>query len=394
MRVLISGAGVAGPACAYWFGAYGAEVTVVEVAPALRASGFAVDFRGPTHMSVLSAMGVLDELRSVATHSGAMAFVDESGRQVAELPVEFAGGDLEVYRRDLSRVLYERSAKRATYLFGDTITAMTERHDGVHVEFAHAPAATFDLVVGADGLHSTVRRLAFGPEQRYVKHLGYHIAGWGMRNTVGADATATQYGVPGRMASITADQREPGRATALTVFASAPAGAQTPAAQKELITRTFAGLGWHVPALLAGLAEADELYFDTISRVHVPEFSAGRAVLLGDAAWGVTLGGMGVGTGIVGAYVLAGEIATGGLEAGLAGYQQRMRAYAARWQRGASPGAFLAPRTPAGLWLRNRMFANRTVKWAMIRSTKTLATDAGLPDYPGRYATTANRNPS
>src|SRR5579875_196685 len=137
-RILISGAGVAGPALAYWLGRYGADTTVVEVAPGLRASGFAVDFRGPTHLGVLRKMGVLDELRGIQTHAGAMSCVDANDREIFRLPAEFAGGDIEVYRRDLSRVLYEHSAGRAEYLFGEAVTNLTQTDDGVQVEFARS----------------------------------------------------------------------------------------------------------------------------------------------------------------------------------------------------------------------------------------------------------------
>ena len=165
IRVLVSGAGIAGPALAYWLSEYGAEVTVVEIAPAPRKSGFAVDFRGPTHLGVLEKMGVLDELRRIQTHGGAMSTVAEDGREIFRLPEAFAGGDVEVLRRDLSRVIYERGADRAEYLFGDSITGLRQPSAGVHVDFGQAASRTFDLVVGADGLHSVVRGLAFGAER-------------------------------------------------------------------------------------------------------------------------------------------------------------------------------------------------------------------------------------
>jgi 2-polyprenyl-6-methoxyphenol hydroxylase-like FAD-dependent oxidoreductase len=385
LRVLISGAGVTGPALAYWLSRYGAETTVVEVAPALRTSGFAVDFRGPTHVGVLSRMGVLDELRAQQTHGGAMRWVDEHGRELFTLPAAFAGGDIEVRRQDLSRVLYERSAERTEYLFGESISGATETADGVRVEFAGAAPRTFDLLIGADGLHSGVRRLVFGPEERYVRHLGYYLAGWEMPNSLAVGTTPEHYNVPGRMASVAADQRSPDRAVAFVVFASPrlDAGWHDLDRQKSLITGSFAGLRWHVPHLLAGLQDAGELYFDSISRVRVPAWSSGRTALLGDAAWGVTLGGMGVGTGIVGAYVLAGELASAGGDhrAGFAAYEERMRPYAARWQRGASPGKFLAPASAPGLRLRNALLSTHLVQKMLIGSTASMATDVGLPQY-------------
>lgn len=141
---------------------------------------------------------------------------------------------------------------------------------------------------------------------------------------------------------------------------------------------------WHVPYLLGTLRDAPELYFDAICRVSVPRWSAGRVALLGDAAWGVTLGGMGVGASVVGAYVLAGELAASGGDqaAGFAAYERRMRGYAARWQTGANPGQFLAPPTATRLWLRNAMFRTRLVQRLLLASTKSLATDFDLPDYP------------
>jgi 2-polyprenyl-6-methoxyphenol hydroxylase-like FAD-dependent oxidoreductase len=188
------------------------------------------------------------------------------------------------------------------------------------------------------------------------------------------------------MASVRSDPADPGRALAFVVFAAPRIDHdwRDTARQKQIVTDAFADLGWHVPRLLGALRDAPEMYFDAICRVRVPGWSAGRVALLGDAAWGVTLGGMGAGTGVVGAYVLAGELARSGGDhlAGLAAYEQRMRGYAGRWQRGASPGQFLAPSTAMRLRLRNAMFASRLVQRLMVASTKSLATDADLPDYP------------
>ena len=385
LRVLISGAGVAGPALACWLTRYGATATVVEAAPALRTSGFAVDFRGPTHLSVLEKMGVLDDLRAVQTHAGAMSCVDRDDREIFRLPAEFAGGDLEVHRRDLSRILYEHSASDAEYLFGDTITNLTETAEGVEVDFARAASRTVDLVVGADGVHSGVRRIAFGPEADYVEHLGYYLASWDLPNDLGADETPRQYNEPGTMASYSADLRDPTRAGALFIFASPLLDYDWHDLdqQKKLVADAFAGQTWHVPRLLRSLRDADELYFDSICRVHVPDRCSGRVALLGDAGSGASLGAMGVGAGVVGAYVLAGELAVAGGDHRVAfpAYQQRLRAYSARWQRHASPGEFMAPSTATRLALRNAMFRRKFVRWLMVRGSTMLATDLDLPEY-------------
>jgi 2-polyprenyl-6-methoxyphenol hydroxylase-like FAD-dependent oxidoreductase len=384
-RILISGAGVAGPALACALSGYGAETTVVEIAPTLRTSGFTVDFRGPTHLRVLERLGVLDDLRRIETHGSAMASVDEHGREIFRLPPEFTGGDLEVYRPDLSRLLYERSAGSTEYLFGSAIRELDETGTGVRVEFTRGVPRTFDLVIGADGLHSAVRRLAFGPEARYVRHLGYYIAGWDLPNDVGAGSTSQQFAVPGRMAGVAADLRDPTHATALFIFASPALDLdwRDTDRQRKLIADTYAGLPWHVPHLLATLGDAAELYFDSISRVRMSPWHTGRIALLGDAAWGVTLGGMGVGTGVVGAYVLAGELAAahGDHRTAFPAYAHRIRGYAARWQRGSQPGRFLAPATAAGLWLRNAAFRRGPVRRMLVSGSTSLATDAGLPEY-------------
>ncbi|HJP75804.1 MAG TPA: FAD-dependent monooxygenase [Pseudonocardiaceae bacterium] len=385
LRVLISGAGVAGPALAYWLTRYGATVTVVEAMPALRTSGFAVDFRGSTHLGVLAKMGVLEDLRAVQTHGGAMVCVDIDDKEIFRLPAELFGGELEVRRRDLSQVLYEHSAEHAEYVFGDIITSLTDTQDGVHVEFARSAARTVDLVIGTDGLHSGVRRIAFGPETDYVEHLGYYLAGWDLPNDLGLDTTPRHYNEPGRLASVSADLRDPERAGAFVVFASPRLDYDWHDLdqQKKLVADAFAGMAWHVPHLIEHLRDAPELYFDSISRVSVPRWSKGRVALLGDAGHGVTLGGMGVGTGVVGAYVLAGELASAAGDHRLAftAYEQRLRGYADRWHRHASPGQFLAPSTAFRLGLRNAMFRRKLVQRLLVGSSKFVATKLELPDY-------------
>lgn len=288
LDVLISGAGIAGPALAWWLGAYGARTTVVEVAPALRTSGFRVDFRGPTQLGVLAEMGVLVEVRRHATGGGAMRWVDAQGREVFELPAEFAGGDVEIHRADLSRLLVERSRPQATYRFGDAVTGLEQRREGVEVTFRHGGPERFDLVVAADGIHSGVRRLAFGPEASYVQPLGYAIAGWDLPNPGGLTTTPDHYNEPGRMISAGVDVRDPEGALAQVIFRAdrIEVGWHDLAAQRAFIRQAMRGMGWRAPELLTTLDGADDVYFDAISRVRVPRWSADRVVLLGDAAGG------------------------------------------------------------------------------------------------------------
>lgn len=391
--VLVSGAGIAGPALAHWLRRYGFEPTVVELAPEIRGGGQAVDFRGDTHFTVLRRMGVLPQLEKLRTGGSPFRFVDEKGRTRLRLPSDFAGGDLEVLRGDLSRTLYEHSLPGTEYVFGDSVTALTETATGVHVEFRHGAPREFGLVIGADGLHSQVRRLAFGPEEEYVSHLGYYVAVWEFP----ADGSVSgipdlpesgflAYNAPGRLAGFGPYPHDPSRAGAMFLFASPRLDhdRHDTAQHKQLVEKAFSGLGWEVPRLLRSMHDSGELYFDSISRSDVPAWSTGRIALLGDAAGGATLGGMGTGCAMVGAYVLAGELARarGDHRAGFAAYERRMRGYAETCQQsGDRVGRFLAPGTRAGLRFRNTVLSRPLCMNAMIRMGKKISDTVELPDY-------------
>ncbi|MFJ9458150.1 FAD-dependent monooxygenase [Kitasatospora sp. NPDC101447] len=394
-RILISGASIAGPALAHWLGRYGFEVTVVEPAPALRDGGQDVDFRGRTHLTVLERMGVLDELRALGTGGSPMTFVAADGRRLLHLPAEFAGGDVEVPRGELARLLHRHSSARAEYLFGDSITALEETPSGVRAAFRHAAPREFDLVIGADGLHSNVRRLAFGPEQRYVRHLGYYAATWQLPNDLGLPVGSVGLNVPGRLMSVGAGHRDPSRAGAFALFASPELryDRHDQAQQKALVRAAFTGLGWRVPQLLESLDAAPELYFDSISRADVPAWSNGRIALIGDAACGATIGGMGTGTAVVAAYVLAGELARarGDHRTAFERYERLLRGYAQGCQKGGDrTGPFLAPRTATGLRFRNALLNRRWALDKMLELGKEVSS-VELPDYEAELSGTIGR---
>ncbi|MET8862114.1 FAD-dependent monooxygenase [Nonomuraea sp. NPDC004580] len=376
-NVLISGASIAGPALAHWLIRYGFAVTVVERAPSLRLGGQAVDFKGVTHRTVLSRMGVLDDVRRLRTGGSDQEIVDAAGRRLAVIPGEFTGGDVEITRGDLSRLLYERTALACEYVFGDSITSLTETRDGVHVTFERAAPRTFDLVVGADGIHSNVRRLAFGREEEFVRFLGHYYAL--VETGLDFGEPAKMYNEPGRMVAVGGT-----KAPAFFVFASEPLeyDRYDVEQQKKLLDRAYAGMGWRVPEVMDAVRDAREVYFDSLSQVRIDRYSQGRVVLLGDAAYGNTLGGFGTGLAVVGAYVLAGELAAAGGDhrAAFAEYERRFRPYAKIAKNG-NAGPFLAPGSPAKMRLRNWTFKYGFLLGLMLKVTDKFATDIKLKSY-------------
>ncbi|HEX3778197.1 MAG TPA: FAD-dependent monooxygenase [Pseudonocardiaceae bacterium] len=291
-KILISGASVAGPALAYWLSRHGFRTTVVEIAPVLRGGGYAVDFRSAAHLTVLRRMGILAQLRAVQTGGQPWSFVDDTGRRLAGLPPEAAGGELEVTRGDLAKVLFEHTKSDTEYLFNDGIAALTETDDGVDVRFERGANRTFDLVIGADGLHSAVRGLAFGPEREFVSHLGFYLARWQVPNEFGVGQELVAYNEPGRMIGMVGDRWDSGKADAFGIFAAEAISYdhRNIRAQRDILAEAYAGMGWRAATLIEALADTTQLYFDPISRVDLPRWSSGRVALVGDAAHAATLG--------------------------------------------------------------------------------------------------------
>ncbi|MCG0068355.1 FAD-dependent monooxygenase [Streptomyces tricolor] len=390
LSVLISGASVAGPALALNLARYGARVTVVEKAPALRTGGFAVDFRGHVHRTVLTAMGIWDDVHAHRTRMGRQTVVAADGTPRVELPAEMMSGDVEIFRGDLARIMYERTKDAVEYVFGDSVTALTDTPRGVEVAFERGAPRRFDLVVGADGLHSRTRRLVFGDESRHLRFLDHYVAGFSLPNHLGLNRTGRLYSEPGRCVGISNYDGDPERAGALLVFRSERLAydRRDVAAQKRILTERFAGTGWETPAVLKGLAETDDLYFDAIAQIHVDRLVRGRVALLGDAGYGATMGGMGTGVAIVAAHVLAGELALAGGDHRIAlpAYESRIRDFARGCQKiSGNAGPFFAPATERRIRSRDRMYrllGSRPMAGFFKRLTERAATAIQLREYP------------
>ncbi|GLW69783.1 monooxygenase [Kitasatospora phosalacinea] len=396
--ILVSGGGIAGPALAYWLRRAGFRPVVVERAPGPRPGGQAVDLRGAGR-TVIARMGLLERAAELAVEQRGIALVDRRGRHTARLPTELFGGegivsDLEILRGDLADLLYEATADDVEYLFDDTLTALHEDADGVHATFENAPPRRFDLVVGADGLHSATRRLAFGPESEHVVPLGGCTAWFTARLDLDLDGWFLMYNAPGGLVAMARPGRLPGETKVALSFRTAPAvpGRLDRAAQQRLLTEKFTGAGWESDRLLAAMADAEDFHFEHLGQVRLDHYARGRTALVGDAACCPTpLTGLGTSLALVGAHLLAGELATarGDFTTAYAAYQRRMRPYAARAQqlppggmRGYAPiGApMIALRAASMRWM---------TRWPLRRLMETQAakaSDVELPDYEQEFA--------
>jgi 2-polyprenyl-6-methoxyphenol hydroxylase-like FAD-dependent oxidoreductase len=347
MGVLISGAGVAGPALAYWLTRYGFEVTVVERAPALRkAGGHAVDLFRPA-MDVVERMGVLPQVQERATGTERLV-LRTPGKRPVELDVgrlfeTISDRHVEIMRDDLAEVFFDATRDDVEYVFDDSVTSVSD--DGV-VTFERGETRRFDLVVGADGVHSTVRRLVFGDvPERFV---GAYLAVLSLPDHLGLADTSIAYADVDRIAAIYRAERLPD-ARAVFLFRSEPLDYhhRDVPRQKELLRRAYAGMGGDVPRWLERLDGT--FYFDSITQLLMDTWSRGRVTLVGDAGFcpGPAIGGS-TSLAVVGAYVLAGELAAAGgdpavafpaYEAEIADYVRRSRAFAVGAAKRLIPGS-------------------------------------------------------
>jgi 2-polyprenyl-6-methoxyphenol hydroxylase-like FAD-dependent oxidoreductase len=367
--VLISGLGIAGPTLAYWLKAGGFEPTLIERAPQLRTGGYVIDFWGLGY-DIAERMGLKNNIERVGYHVREMRVVDDCGKRVSGFDVDVFrevtnGRYVTLGRSELSRLLIEKAAGGSEVMFDNEIVSLEDREDCVSVEFKHGHARQFDLVVGADGLHSQVRKLAFGPQNQFEKNLGYAVAAFEVSGYQPREENVyVMYSRPGR--SLGRFTLRENRTLFLFVFATGnDALPEMLDAQKELLSAIYADDKWECRHILDALKVTQELYFDRVSQIHMPSWSRGRVALVGDAAFCVSLlAGQGSALAMTAAYVLAGELAKAGgrHEMAFREYEAFLRAFIDTKQSGAARfGGALAPKTQWGLWFRNQVMNAFTI---------------------------------
>lgn len=388
--VLISGGGIAGPTLAFWLKAAGFRPTLVEQAPRLRTGGYVIDFWGLGY-GIAARMGLEPDINSVGYHVREMRIVGDRGKRVAGFGTsvfnELTGGRyVTLGRSDLSRLLFERIKDTIEVMFDNEIVGLHEQPTGVRVQFKRGGERDFDLVIGADGLHSGVRRLAFGPQHQFEKKLGYAVAafeveGYRPRN----EDVYLMNGQPGRMVGRFTLHHN--RTLFLFVFTvgsdPVPTGYDQ---QKEMLRERYGDGKWECPRILEELDRTEELYFDSVSQIKMNSWSKRRIALIGDAAFCVSLlAGQGSALAMISAYVLAGELfrADERYEDAFRKYEGCLQDYIYAKQQGAERFATaFAPRTRLGLLLRNLVIRTFAIPGAArLAIGREIADTLQLPDY-------------
>lgn len=337
-KVLVTGASIAGPALAYWLSRQGMDVTVVEKASAFRDGGQTIDVRGAGRV-VVQRMGLEDKILANTTQEQGIAFVDQHNRTQAFIAVDAFDGDgpiaeLEILRGELAKLLIEHSQDRVTYRFGDSIEAIEDDGEQVHVRFEQGGEQVFDLVIVAEGIGSATRNRVFGDEVQR-RSLDLYTAYFTVPRQPSDGQVMRWYNIPGgRCVCLRPDNL--GTTRAFLSFQQAPSGYEKlpQDAQITLLKQRFADVGWETPRVLAALEHTTDLYLDAVGQVKMPRWSKGRIALVGDAAYCASpISGMGTSLGLCGAYVLAGELGRhGDHRQAFAAYEVLMRPYVAQAQ--------------------------------------------------------------
>ena len=391
--ILISGIGIAGSTLAYWLGEHGYRPMLIEQAPHLRTGGYVIDFWG-RGFDIAARMGLLNELKSEGYDVEEVRLVDAEGRRVGGFNVDVFRAlthnrYVSIPRGDLAEMIYRKIDGRFETLFGDSVREIKQCSDSVEVAFDQAPPRRFDLVIGADGQHSAVRKLVFGNEGHFEKYLGYAIAAFEVAGYRPRDELVfVSHSVPGKQISRFTLRED--RTLFLFVFRAQDKigiASHDVEAQKAILKAEFQDVGWECPRILAALDTCTELYFDTVSQIRMQKWTKGRVALVGDAAFCPSLlAGQGSALAMAAAYVLAGEIANHDHqpERGLQRYEELLQPFMTAKQESAAKfaGTF-APETEFSLFLRNQV--TKVLQFPLVAKLtlgRSLLDRFVLPEYP------------
>ncbi len=328
MKAIISGAGIAGLSAALFLRRKGWDIEVIEKAPGLRAAGYVVDFFGSGYDAAERA-GLLPALAAKKVPVTRISYVnqDDTERSVldyGQFAASLDGRLMGLARGDIERVLYDAVADHISIHYGTSISTIDNRDDGVSVRLENGETLSGDLLIGADGIHSRVRELVFGPEENFIRFLGYHTAAFVIDDAElnrELDGVFRILSVPDRQVGI----YDAGEAGLTVFFAHKAASEARPADKAAALRKTYGDLGWHLPALLDAADRCDDIYYDTISQIEMDRWHDKRCVLIGDAAYAVSLlAGQGASLAMGGAYILGEQVGDGDVERGLAQFEAQM----------------------------------------------------------------------
>lgn len=384
-RVLISGAGIAGLTLAIQLKQHGFEPVVIERDHAMRTQGYMMDFFG-TGWEVAERMGLIERLRAIKYPIEALAFVEGDGKPYLEVPLErirdaLGGHYIYLRRPDLERVLMERAQELSIEVrYGNSLHRLRSLHDRVHAIFDDGRADDFDLVVGADGVHSTVRQLVFGPERKFTCFIGLYVAAFHLRHGAHrlggmcklfeeTDRTTFFYPLDDARMDATYVFRHPEREV-------------LPGQSLAFVKSQYRGGGWITDDVLRDYPNSEPVYFDPATMVVMPRWHRGRIALIGDACGALTLlSGQGSHMAMAGAYVLAEELARNdNHREAFAAYQAAIKPHVDRKQRESAAFAnVFVPGKRSMPWLRRLAIRLMFSGFALPLAMKWLGGRSVLP---------------